>query len=200
MADPVTRRSRKRRQDAERSRAAVLEAAINVLGRRADASVEEIAATAGVVRQTVYAHFPSRGALLDAVVAYLTAETVNTLNQLDLDTPPADEALRRWLETSWATIERNPILLSPIVATASPPGDEHDRHKPVTAKLEALLHRGRRTGAFDTQFSEAWIVTAIIALGHSAGQQVTAGRMSPHDAGVAYRDSVLRLVLRRPTE
>jgi AcrR family transcriptional regulator len=200
VAEPVTRRSRKRRQDAERSRAAVLEAAIDVLGRRADASVEEIAATAGVVRQTVYAHFPSRDALLGAVVAYLTAETVNTLNQLDLDTPPADEALRQWLESSWAIIERNPILLSPIIATASPPGDEHDRHQPVTAKLEALLHRGRRTGAFDPHLSDAWIVAAVIALGHSAGQQVIAGRMSARDAGAAYRDSVLRLVLGRPAE
>jgi AcrR family transcriptional regulator len=200
VAEPVTRRSRKRRQDAERSRAAVLAAAVDVLGRRSDASVEEIAAIAGVVRQTVYAHFPSRQALLGAVVEYLTAETVNALNQVDLDTPPAGEALRRWLEASWAIIERNPILLSPIIATASPPGDEHERHQPVTATLEALLRRGRRTGAFETHLSEAWIVTAVIALGHAAGQQVTAGRMSPHDAGAAYRDSVLRLVLRQPAE
>jgi hypothetical protein len=51
---------------------------------------------------------------------------------------------------------------------------------------------------FDTRHSEAWIVTAVIALGHAAGQQVAAGRMSPDEAGAAYRDSVLRLVLNHP--
>jgi hypothetical protein len=35
----------------------------------------------------------------------------------------------------------------------------------------------------------------VIALGHAAGQQVIAGRMNPAEAGAAYRDSVLRLVL-----
>jgi AcrR family transcriptional regulator len=189
----LAQRSRKRRLDAERSRTAVLEAAIVVLGRHADASIEDIAAAAGVVRQTVYAHFPSRAVLLDAVVEYLTAETAHALARLDLTTVPADEALRRWLEASWGIVERYPALLSPAIATT--PGDDQDRHQPVTAELVALVRRGLQTGAFDPQLSETWIVAAVIALGHAAGQQVIAGRMNPADAGVAYRDSALRLVL-----
>ena len=51
---------------------------------------------------------------------------------------------------------------------------------------------------FETRHSEAWILVAVIALGHAAGQQVTAGRMSPNEAGAAYRDSVMRLVLKQP--
>ena len=42
------------------------------------------------------------------------------------------------------------------------------------------------------------MISAIIALGRAAGQQVISGRMSPDEAGAAYRDSVLRLVLRQP--
>ena len=43
VAEPVAQRSRKRRLDADRSRTAVLDAAIAVLGRQADASIEDIA-------------------------------------------------------------------------------------------------------------------------------------------------------------
>jgi AcrR family transcriptional regulator len=198
VAEPVAQRSRKRRLDAERSRTAVLEAAIAVLGQQADASIEDIAAAAGVVRQTVYAHFPSRTALLAAVVDHLTAETANALDALDLTTPPPGQALRRWLETSWAIVQRYPVLLSPLIAGPAAQADEHDRHRPVTAHLGELVRRGRRAGVFEVRSSEHWIISAVIALGHAAGQQVTAGRMSPDEAGAAYRDSVLRLVLRHP--
>jgi AcrR family transcriptional regulator len=194
VAEPVGQPSRKRRLDAERSRTAVLEAAVAVLGRHADASIEDIAAAAGVVRQTVYAHFPSRAALVDAVVEFLTARTVQALAQLDLEAGPADAALLRWLEASWAIVERYPALLSPAIAAATTSRDDHARHQPVTTELVALVHRGHQSGVFDARLSETWIVAAVIALGHAAGQQVIAGRMSPPEAGAAFRDSVLRLV------
>jgi AcrR family transcriptional regulator len=200
VADPEARRSRKRRTDADRSRAAVLDAAIAVLGRRADASVEDIAAAAGVVRQTVYAHFPSRTALIGAVVERLTSETAAGLANLDLQTPPAEEALRRWLQAAWAIIERYPVLLSPAIADVVPAADESERHEPVTAQLTEVIRRGRRTGVFEKTSPESWAIAAVIALGHAAGQEVAAERMSPSDAGVAFRDGVLRLVLRRPAE
>ena len=41
-------------------------------------------------------------------------------------------------------------------------------------------------------------MATIVALGHAAGQEVAAGRMSPPDAGAAYRDSVLRLMAAGP--
>lgn len=52
--------------------------------------------------------------------------------------------------------------------------------------------------ASSTPATASWIITVTIALGHAAGQEVTAGRMGPDEAGAAYRDSVLRLVLNRP--
>lgn len=195
MAEPVIHRTRKRRLDAERSRASVLRAAIAVLGRQPAATIEDIAAAAGVVRQTVYAHFPSRDALLGAVIEHLTTETTQTLAALDLQTSPADEALRRWLQASWDIIKRYPVLLTAAVAGAVPSQDELDRHEPVTAQLVELIRRGRRAGLFDSHHPEHWMVSAVIALGHAAGQQVTTGRMTPDDAGAAYRDGVLRLVL-----
>ena len=45
------------RADAERSIAAILDAAVQVLADRPEAGMGEIAKAAGVARQTVYAHF-----------------------------------------------------------------------------------------------------------------------------------------------
>jgi AcrR family transcriptional regulator len=197
VADPETRRVRKRRTDADRSRDAVLAAAIALLGRRADASIEDIAAAAGVVRQTVYAHFPSRSALVRAVLGHLTAETSTSLAALDLTTPPADEALRRWLQATWNIIERYPVLLSPALAEAAPAADENERHEPVTSQLAELIRRGRQSGVLDKSSPESWAIAAVIALGHAAGQEVAAGRMRRDEAGAAYRDGVMRLLLKR---
>jgi AcrR family transcriptional regulator len=199
VPEHVEKRRRKRRLDADRSRAAVLDAAITVLAERADATVEDVAATAGVARQTVYAHFASRTALLSAVIDHLTAETAQALAALDLATPPPDEALRLWLEASWSMVQRYPVLLSPVMAEVEPPTDEQDRHRPVTAQLLQVIRDGCDSGVFEARHSEGWIISATIALGHAAGQQVTAGRMTPDEAGAAYRDSIVRLVLKQPT-
>ena len=87
MSEISTRqpRRRRRRADADRSAAAVLDAAVEVLGQHPDASVDHVAAAAGLARQTVYAHYPSRRALLAAVVDRITADAVAALDAADLD-------------------------------------------------------------------------------------------------------------------
>src|ERR687893_349782 len=92
--------ARNRRADAQRSRSSILDAAVELLNSPADPSVEAIAAAAGVTRQTVYAHFPSRDTLLAAVLDRVTAETLATLDAVDLDAGSATEALLRLLDES----------------------------------------------------------------------------------------------------
>ena len=56
--------ARPARSDRVRNRAALLEAARAVLRRDPDASVDAIAAAAGLTRRALYGHFPSREALV----------------------------------------------------------------------------------------------------------------------------------------
>ena len=184
---------RRRRADAERSRAAIIDAAIALLGGRADASMEEIAAAAGVARQTVYAHYASRDALIGAIVDRITAETVAALNSIPLD-GPATKALTEWLTVSWDVIGRYRMLLTVPIRDGDA-ADEHERHLPITERLAEIVRRGRETGEFAAGRPAGWLVAATISLGHTAGQEVAAGRMTPEQAGAAYRESVLRIAV-----
>lgn len=153
--------------------------------------MDEIAAAAGVSRQTVYAHYPSREALLRAMTRRVTAEVAGELGRLDLDQGSATDALMRWLDASWAMLARYPVLLTSAVVADG--GDELDAHRPIAGGLARVLERGRRHREFDRTMPTAWYVAAIIALGHAAGQEVAAGRMTVERAGAAFRESAVRV-------
>lgn len=63
-----------RRADAQQNVAKILDAAVACLSRDAGASVSEIAKAAGVGRVTLYGHFPSREALVEAALTRALAE------------------------------------------------------------------------------------------------------------------------------
>lgn len=154
--------------------------------------MDEIAAAAGVSRQTVYAHYASRDALLRAVTLHVTAEVARALGDLDLERGSAMDALGRWIDASWAMLERYPVLLTPAIV--APEGDdEAERHEPLMRGLLQVIERGRRRREFDRAMPTTWYLAAIIGLGHAAGQEVIAGRMTPANAAAAFRTSVLRV-------
>jgi len=154
--------------------------------------MDEIAAAARVSRQTIYAHYSSRNALLQAVTHHITVDVARGLSDLNLDSGSAIDALERWIDSSWALLQRYPVLLTPPVA-APQAGDELERHEPVIGGLRRLIERGRRRREFDRAMPTTWYLAAIISLGHAAGQEVIAGRMTPAKAGAAFRKSALRV-------
>jgi AcrR family transcriptional regulator len=88
--------------------AAILQAATGTLNANPGASVEDIARAAGVSRQTVYAHFPTREALLDAVIEHATAEVTAAFDAPEPDNLPPSAALVRLLGTGWQVTARYP--------------------------------------------------------------------------------------------
>lgn len=193
MSSLLTPEERPRlRADAERSIAAILEAAIRILGGRPDASIEEIARAAGVTRQTVYTHFGSRESLFDEVVARVTAEVLAALDATDIDEGSPVDALNRFLTTAWQIIDRYPLLLQPELTDVSEE-QAHEQHAPIIERIERLIRRGQESGEFDRSLSPTWLLAATIGLGHAAGAEVSAGRMTAEEAGESYRRSVLRI-------
>jgi AcrR family transcriptional regulator len=193
MADTLdtAKPTRRRRSDARRSIGAILDAANTMLGERPEASMEDIATAAGVTRQTVYAHFPSRDALIAALLSAAGAETVAAMDAAHLDTIPPADALRQFLDIGWQLIRRNPHLLGPALSR-NPPGST-DPHVAGTARLEQILRRGQRAGDFDRAPPATWLAAAILGLAQAAAEQVAAGRLTAGQAGTMLMDSTLRL-------
>jgi AcrR family transcriptional regulator len=191
MLDDTTP-ARRRRSDARRSIDAILNAARTVLGERPDASMEEIATTAGVTRQTVYAHFPSRDALIEALLHATAAEIVAAIDATHLDTAPPAEALRQFFDICWQLVRRYPLLLDPALTRVSPlAGDSV--YRTAAARLEQLIQRGQRAGDFDRALSAAWLAVAILGLIHIATEQVASGRLTISKAAPMLLESALRL-------
>lgn len=78
------------RIDAQRNREAVIDAALEILARNPNASMQTIAERSGVGRTTVYRHFPTRVDLVRALFERILdeAETV-TRSVIDPDAPAA---------------------------------------------------------------------------------------------------------------
>ena len=95
---PVPKR---RRADAERSVATILDAALEALASDPDASMAEIARRAGVVRATIYVHFPTRTELLDAVMAHAVGQVAEATRGAEPHRGEPVKALERVLLATW---------------------------------------------------------------------------------------------------
>ena len=88
---------RSMRADAQRNRDALLEAAAAAFTEHGpDASLEDVARRAGVGIGTLYRHFPTREALVEAAYRRGLETLCDQAGQLALELPPA-EALEAWM-------------------------------------------------------------------------------------------------------
>src|SRR3954471_8175725 len=120
----------RRRADAERSVARILDAAVDALAGDPEVRLAEIARRAGVVRATVYVHFPTREALLEAVTERALAEAVAVINAAEPDSGDPANALRRVVGVTWRTLGRYHALVA-INTSTQTPEELHRRHGSV---------------------------------------------------------------------
>jgi TetR/AcrR family transcriptional repressor of mexCD-oprJ operon len=169
-----------RRADAEHNMAKILDAAAACLSRSTTASVGEIAQAAGVGRVTVYGHFPSREALIEATLTRLLEQGEAVLAGLDLTGDPR-EALRTLIESSWRLIADASAVLEAAQSTL-PPGRIRELHAKPAQRVEELIRRGQSEGVFRADLPPTWLVSVLYHVLKGAAADVSSGRLDPSDA------------------
>jgi TetR/AcrR family transcriptional regulator, mexCD-oprJ operon repressor len=163
---------------AQRNITAILDAAEDLLERRARTSMAAVATQAGVSRVTVYAHFPSWEAILQAVVERAVGRTAAALDAADPEADPPPEALARLVAVGWQALSRNAGMAQAAAEQLSPAAITRT-HQAALGKLVGLLARGQADGSFRTDLPAAWLTAAALALLHAGGDEVRAGRLDP---------------------
>jgi TetR/AcrR family transcriptional regulator, mexCD-oprJ operon repressor len=130
-----------------RTPAAILETAAHLLADRPEASMNELAAAAGIGRATLYRHFPTREALLAALASEAHQELVTRITDASLDRAPVPEALQRLLRVFLTVGDRYVVLMRERVKPHGPT-EREEFERLILAPIQALFQRGIDDGTF----------------------------------------------------
>ena len=160
---------RKPRADAERNRDRVLEVAKEAFTRwGADASLDDIAKQAGVGAGTLYRHFPSREALIEAV--YRTeVEKLAAAERNFAETMPPIEALRAWMLLFVDYIATKKIIapaLNTLVGGHSKVFEAS--HGQIWEAIRALVKRAIKSGDIRKDLDPIDLLRALIGVSNVA--------------------------------
>lgn len=110
-ANEALTRAPRLRSDAQRNRARLLDAARTAFAREGgSASLDDIARAAGVGSGTLYRHFPTREALIEAVFHVEVRRLADAAQQLSQVEQPL-EALRQWLYEFIQYVAKKTLIL-----------------------------------------------------------------------------------------
>jgi len=166
---------------ATRNVEAILDAAGELLELEGHATISAVAAAAGVSRVTVYAHFPTWEALLEAAVERAVRHTTAALEAARPQDGPPGEALERLLAIGWQQLAGNQAMAQ-AVAELLPPEAVTRTHQAAHQTIASLLARGQADGSFRSDLPASWLVPATIALIHACNDAVRTGQIESGDA------------------
>jgi AcrR family transcriptional regulator len=154
--DVPTESSRARSMNETRDR--ILDVALEVLGENPDAGMGEIASAAGVVRRTVYGHFPSRLDLIRTLTQRAVTEMTAVLAEVNASDADADATWVEFIARVWPVAHRYRVLLA--LRRGEYSEAIHSLLGPVDELLADLVKRGQDSAVF-AQHLPAGILSQI---------------------------------------
>jgi AcrR family transcriptional regulator len=156
---------RKPRSDAQRNRERILEVARQAFSRfGANTSLDDIAREAGVGPGTLYRHFPTREALLEAV--YRSGmEKLAAAEQKFADELPPIEALRAWLLLFIDYIAAKQLIAPALNALLGDPKKVFEAsYAQVWEAIRALVKRAIKSGDIRNDLDPIDLLRALIGI------------------------------------
>jgi AcrR family transcriptional regulator len=160
---------RKPRSDAQQNRDRILEvakAAFTLSG--ADASLDDIAKQAGVGPGTLYRHFPTRDALIEAVYHTEVKKLAAAQRELSANLPPI-EALRAWMMLFVDYIATKQIIASALNSVVGGPSRLYDSSRVhVAGAIGALVKSAVKSGDIRKDLEPFDLLRALIGVSNVA--------------------------------
>jgi AcrR family transcriptional regulator len=166
------------RADAQRNRDRLLEVAVRALSHDGpDVTLETIAREAGVGIGTLYRHFPTREALVDAAYRNELTRLCDSTGRLLKRLPP-DRALRTWMDrfVDYMTTKRgmDGALRALIASGGDPFSESRDR---LVGALTTLLEAGSAAETLRTDVDPEDVLRSLSGLTLAAGEPKQTSRM-----------------------
>ena len=158
---------RKRRSDAQRNRERILETAKAAFTHHgADASLEEIAMRAGVGIGTLYRHFPTRDALIEAVYRSEVEKLAAAGRSFSAALLPI-EALRSWMLLLVDYIAAKHIIAPALKSVAGGPSRLYeDSRSLIEGAMDELVKRAKRSADVRKDLDASDLLRAVIGVSH----------------------------------
>ncbi|GAX58141.1 TetR/AcrR family transcriptional regulator [Streptomyces olivochromogenes] len=182
MPKPVAREPMRRNSRSNRAR--ILATARQELGRNPDVTLEELAHAAGVVRRTLFGHFPGRAALLEALAEEASEAIRSVVSDGANSTEPAERALAYFVLSVWPVGDRYRML---VALARKDLGMERVAEILAPARDEAtvILERGQRDGVFHTHLPSAVLSAGLEAMTVALLEAVNTGALDDDGTRVA---------------
>ncbi|WP_406104638.1 TetR/AcrR family transcriptional regulator [Micromonospora globbae] len=168
-----------------RTRQAIIDAAIDVLGRNPAASLGDIATAADVGRTTLHRYFADRADLLKAVGAEADARLARATAAARLAEGTGASAVQRLCQEYFDLGNVLSVVFNAALGAGDP---EHAEPAGCDPEFAAIVERGYRDGTIDPELPADWVQSLIWS-------QLYAGWAYQGEMG-ASRHEVLRLILR----
>ncbi|MGW4909095.1 TetR/AcrR family transcriptional regulator [Streptomyces sp. NPDC004270] len=182
MSQPVGRVPQRR--NARSNRARILATARQELGRNPDITLEELARASGVVRRTLFGHFPGRAALLEALAEEAAEAIQATVAGGAKATEPAERALAYFSLSMWPVGDRYRMLLA-LAQRDLGMGRVTEILSPARARATAILEEGQRSGVFHSYLPAAVLGAGLEAMTVALLEEVNAGTLEDDGTRVA---------------
>jgi AcrR family transcriptional regulator len=177
----ATAPTRKPRADSARNRQLLIDAAkAGFSGVGLDVSLEEIARRAGVGIGTLYRHFPTRDAVVEAVYRREVEHLAEAVPQL-LQASPAGEALHKWMHLFVDYIATKRIIAPSLAAaTARTPALYTTSLELITGAISTLVKRAIASGDVRKDIDPSDLLRAMVGVSYGnpdAGWEASARRL-----------------------